>query len=333
MAENKFIIPIIIGIILIALVGTQTTLFSFFFTSMPSVNVVPNVVNDGETSSVRFSALLQEIGPYSGAYFHSVFINQKNICLNTAGTSNGDTYENQCPILPDKYISGIINPVEVFQAYERSQVVPHSMFRTYEGAKAFDDYRNKRDSSKLFFQCLYGTPNGESYDSSDQRWYQYPLNTEWERLGGQRPGDSGGGDCERGVRCSDCVNYLIIDGPYEKKSFTLTVFPNIIPTNTKIITLTMKNTGGQKLTDISLNQAGTTPQVLYSQFSNLNKFILNPNDQAIFYSNIDISSFNGQVPFQMMFNTKYSLDGGMTNLTLTKYTEPLILTFQNGVII
>ena len=103
--------------------------------------------------------------------------------------------------------------------------------------------------------------------------------------------------------------------------------------NTRIITLTMKNTGGQKLTDLTLNPVGTTPPVLYNQFSNLNKFSLNPNEQAIFYSNIDTSTFNGQVPFQMMFNTRYSTDGGRTNYSLVKYTEPLILTFQNGQII
>ena len=227
--ENKnTIIYIIIGIILIALIGTQTTLFSFFFTSLPNANVVPNVINEGETSSVRFSALLQEIGPQDGRYGSGVYINKNKLCYNTAGISNGDTYENNCMIGSSNYVVGN-NLVEVFQAYKSSSGgvgFATTLFNSYEGAVAYDNYK-KGDGGKLVRMCVYGTPNGESYESDDQRWYQYPLNTEFERISGARPGDSGGGDCA-GARCQSCLKF-IESSNYEKKNLNLIVYPLALP--------------------------------------------------------------------------------------------------------
>jgi len=102
-------------------------------------------------------------------------------------------------------------------------------------------------------------------------------------------------------------------------------------TNEKIIKLTMKNTGSQQLYDIVLVKEGTTPLGLYNAFSNLNPFILEPNGQAIFFANLDISQFDGVVPFQMVFSSKYTV--GDKIYGLTKFTNPLVLTFDNGELI
>ena len=196
----------------------------FFFSSLPSASVIPNEINQGDTAKVKFSALLQEVGATSGAYFHSVFINTKNLCFNIAGTSNEDIYKSECPISNKAYNVGD-NKIEVFQGYKAvsgGAVVPSGCFKTYEGALAYNNYKNKFDNNKLLRQCIYGTENGETYSSSDQRWYQYPLNTEFERICNYRPGDSGGGDGD-GSRARGCFNYLDYLSNYEKKDLILKV--------------------------------------------------------------------------------------------------------------
>ena len=105
----------------------------------------------------------------------------------------------------------------------------------------------------------------------------------------------------------------------------------IAPVKEGIIRLTMKNTGSQKLYNISLMQSGTTPPKLYNAFSQLKEFELESNSQVVFYANLDMAQFNGTVPFQMMFNTKYSFQG--TEYSIVKFTEPLVLNFLNGGII
>jgi len=195
----------------------------FFFSTLPDINIIPNEIKLGETAQVKFSALLREIGAEDGQYAHGVYINKKLLCFNTAGTSNGDTYEDSCLIEAKDYKTGN-NIIEVFQAYKLSATAhtfSNKLMSNYEGALAFDSYNKNPQGNKLIYQCIYGTPNGESYDSSDQRWYEYPLNTEWERLGGTRPGDSGGGDCN-GARCRSCINYLSVS-TYEKEDLNLNV--------------------------------------------------------------------------------------------------------------
>lgn len=225
MAKNNAIIYIIIGIIAIALIGNQAGLFTFFFNVIPSANLIPNEINEGDSAKVKFSSGLSEQGPISGAYFSSTFVNQKNICLNTAGTSNSDLFEFECLIPKEKYIPGI-NKVEIFQGYESSSGgarIPNGCFQTYEGAIAYDNYKSGRDGGKLFSQCLWGTPNGETYERNDQRWYDYPQGSEFERLCNFQPPGSGGGD-SAGVRYATCGTYMSISN-YERKSLSLNVIP------------------------------------------------------------------------------------------------------------
>ncbi|MEK6878891.1 MAG: hypothetical protein AABY22_04750, partial [Nanoarchaeota archaeon] len=149
------------------------------------------------------------------------------------------TYLKECLITSNIYSIGD-NDIQVFQGYlEGNEGVATGLFKTWKGATLFDEYYKTsylgqtRTTGKLFKMCLYGTPNGETYTVSDDRWNNYPLNTEWEKIGGNRPPQEGGGDCDSpGQRCVACLTSLSANA-YERKTLNLNVVgsgsPPVVP--------------------------------------------------------------------------------------------------------
>ena len=232
--HKKTLFMIFLGLLFLSLIGSVyygIIQEAFFFSSLPLLKVIPNETNEGDLSRLDFSASNLIEVPNSANYAYGAFINGLNICSGTKGTQNSNELFWSCPIEISKTNPGD-NLIEIFHGYytlssgEQSKTVPSGLLSNYDGARAFDDYKNIRDGGKLFNQCLYGTLNGETYSSNDQRWYQYPLNTEWERLGGIRPGDSGGADCA-GARCRTCSGYLSGATTYERKQLNLKVYESL----------------------------------------------------------------------------------------------------------
>lgn len=132
-----------------------------------------------------------------------------------------------------------------------------------------------------------------------------------------------GDDRYTGAKCGKLEDTWTTTAEIEQ---TITIIG--VESKEKIIKLTMKNTGANKLYNINLLQEGTTPTELYNAFSLLKKFELIPGEQATFFANLDVSQFSGSIPLQMRFDASYDV-AGKTYL-LDKFTDPLVINFTEG---
>jgi len=137
-------------------------------------------------------------------------------------------------------------------------------------------------------------------------------------------------------RASDCRSMTGTGRPGEAcdtnpryDSITI-VIGKVTEPSENVIKLIMTNTGSQNLNNIELLKEGTTPEILYTSFSDIKQFNLNPGGQVIFFANIDTSEFDGTVPFQMSFKADYGLNND--TYSLYRFTDPLQIEFEEGVI-